>query len=133
MPNMNMGNMGMGMMNPMMGNGMPGFGMANGFPGGMQGNANAGMWGGPGAGQGMGMNNAGTGAGVGQNMNMGPANPRMNGNNGGYNPQQQHGPGFKNFSHQPADDEDAYFRKPVNPHRHQNRQRRARPSDYREL
>ena len=47
--------------------------------------------------------------------------------------QQQHGPGFKNFSHQPADDEDAYFRKPVNPHRHQNRQRRVRPSDYREL
>lgn len=30
-------------------------------------------------------------------------------------------------------DEDAYFRKPVNPHRHQNRQRRVRPSDYREL
>ncbi|KAK4451901.1 protein MPE1 [Podospora aff. communis PSN243] len=124
-PNMNMGNMGMGMMNPMMGNGMHGFGM-NGFSGGMQGNAN-GMWGGPAAGQGMGMNNAG------QNMNMGPAGPRMNGNNGAYNPQQQHGPGFKNFSHQPADEEDAYFRKPVNPHRHQNRQRRARPSDYREL
>jgi protein MPE1 len=40
----------------------------------------------------------------------------------------------KNFSsHQPADEEDAYFRKPVNPHRHQNRQRRVRPSDYREL
>ncbi|KAK0727185.1 DWNN domain-containing protein [Lasiosphaeria miniovina] len=39
----------------------------------------------------------------------------------------------KNFSHQPADDDDAYFRKPVNPHRHQNRQRRVRPSDYREL
>ncbi|KAK0652283.1 DWNN domain-containing protein [Cercophora newfieldiana] len=126
MPNMNMG---MGMMNPMMGNGMGGYGM-NGFQGGMQGNAN-GMWAGPGAGQGMGMNNAGVGAGVGQNMNMAP---RMNGNNGGYNPQlQQQGPGFKNFSHQPADEEDAYFRKPVNPHRHQNRQRRARPSDYREL
>ncbi|KAK3995051.1 protein MPE1 [Cladorrhinum sp. PSN332] len=39
----------------------------------------------------------------------------------------------KNFAHQPAADEDAYFRKPVNPHRHQNRQRRVRPSDYREL
>jgi len=124
MPNMNMGNMGMGMMNPMMGNGMPGFGM-NGFAGGMQGNPN-GMWGGPAAGQNMNMGNTGAG----QNMNMGPAGPRMN----GYNPQQQqHGPGFKNFTHQPADEEDAYFRKPVNPHRHQNRQRRARPSDYREL
>jgi len=135
MPGMNMGNMNMGMMNPMMGNGMPGYpAMNNGFAGGMQANANAGMWGGPAAGQGMGMNNAGTGAGVGQNMNMGTTGPRMNVNNGGYNPQQQqHGPGFKNFSHQPADDEDAYFRKPVNPHRHQNRQRRARPSDYREL
>lgn len=32
-----------------------------------------------------------------------------------------------------GNDEDAYFRKPVNPHRHQNRQRRVRPSDYREL
>jgi protein MPE1 len=30
-------------------------------------------------------------------------------------------------------DGDAYFRKPVNPHRHQGRQRKARPSDYREL
>jgi len=145
MPMSNM-NMGMGMMNPMMGNGMPGYGM-NGFQGGMQGmqgNTNAG-WGAPAApaGQAMNMNNAGVGAGAGQNMSMGP---RMNGNNGGYNPQQhqqqqqqqqhqqqQHGPGFKNFSHQPADEEDAYFRKPVNPHRHQNRQRRARPSDYREL
>ncbi|KAK0627145.1 DWNN domain-containing protein [Immersiella caudata] len=123
MSNMNMGNMGMGMMNPMMGNGMQGFGM-NGFAGAMQGNAN-GMWGGPAAGQSMNMGNSGAG----QNMNMGPAGPQMN----GYNPQQQHGPGFKNFSHQPADEEDAYFRKPVNPHRHQNRQRRARPSDYREL
>ena len=32
------------------------------------------------------------------------------------------------------DDDNAYFRQPVNPHRHQNRQKRApRPSDYREL
>jgi len=142
MPNMNMG---MNMMNPMMGNGMPGFGMPNngmpnngmpnnGFPGGMQGNPNANMWGGHGAaGQGMGMNHN-----PGQNMNMGPSGSHMNANanhnnngGGGYNP--QHAPGFKNFAHQPADEEDAYFRKPVNPHRHQHRQRRARPSDYREL
>lgn len=40
---------------------------------------------------------------------------------------------YKQFGHQAGDDEDAYFRKPVNPHRHQNRQRRVRPSDYREL
>ncbi|KAI9826190.1 MAG: hypothetical protein M1826_006705 [Phylliscum demangeonii] len=31
------------------------------------------------------------------------------------------------------DNDSAYFRKPVNPHRHQARQKRARPSDYREL
>ena len=31
------------------------------------------------------------------------------------------------------EEDNAYFRKPVNPHRHQGRQRRARPSDYREL
>lgn len=30
-------------------------------------------------------------------------------------------------------EDDAYFRKPINPQRHQNRQRRVRPSDYREL
>ncbi|KAG7289567.1 hypothetical protein NEMBOFW57_005938 [Staphylotrichum longicolle] len=42
--------------------------------------------------------------------------------------------GHRNFSYQPAaEEDDAYFRKPVNPHRHQNRQRRVRPSDYREL
>jgi len=33
----------------------------------------------------------------------------------------------------PNEEDNAYFRKPVNPHRHQNRQRRARPSDYTEL
>ena len=33
----------------------------------------------------------------------------------------------------PNEENDAYFRKPVNPHRHQARQRRVRPSDYREL
>jgi protein MPE1 len=131
MPNMNMANM--GMMNPMMGNGMPGYPMNNGFQNGMQA---AGMWGAPNQGV-MGMNAAGVG--VGQNMNsMGLAGgTRMNNNtyNDGYNHQQQHqhGPGYKNFTHQPADEEDAYFRKPVNPHRHQNRQKRARPSDYREL
>ncbi|KAF2147351.1 uncharacterized protein K452DRAFT_304206 [Aplosporella prunicola CBS 121167] len=33
----------------------------------------------------------------------------------------------------PNEEDNAYFRKPVNPHRHQNRQRRARPSDWTEL
>ena len=33
----------------------------------------------------------------------------------------------------PNEEDNAYFRKPVNPHRHQARQRRVRPSDYREL
>jgi protein MPE1 len=31
------------------------------------------------------------------------------------------------------EEDNAYMRQPVNPHRHQNRQKRARPSDYREL
>lgn len=31
------------------------------------------------------------------------------------------------------EEDNAYFRQPVNPHRHQARQRRIRPSDYREL
>ena len=31
------------------------------------------------------------------------------------------------------DEDNAYMRQPVNPHRHQNRNKRARPSDYREL
>lgn len=65
--------------------------------------------------------------------------PNMNMNGGGFNQhhnQQQNmpfHPNHRNFTNQPADDEDAYFRKPVNPHRHQNRQKRVRPSDYREL
>jgi protein MPE1 len=33
----------------------------------------------------------------------------------------------------PNEEDNAYFRKPVNPHRHQGRQRRVRPSDYTEL
>ncbi|KAI9840471.1 MAG: hypothetical protein M1838_004054 [Thelocarpon superellum] len=45
-------------------------------------------------------------------------------------PNQQ--PNHFNEPHQPEEDT-AYFRQPVNPHRHQARQRRMRPSDYREL
>lgn len=135
----NYGNMpmNMGMMNPMM-NPM----MATGMGGGFQGMTNM-AGGGPGGFNSMGPNggnmwqggpdmsmNGGGNMGRGMNMNHG----------GGYGggPQQLHHQqpmmmGQKNFSHQPADDDDAYFRKPVNPHRHQNRQRRVRPSDYREL
>lgn len=127
MPNMGM-NLGMGMggmMNPMMMNpmmGMPGFNNLNGggFPliNGMDGNNNGG-WN---------MNSDGAGNGLnGGNMNGG-------GGMNGFNLMKQ-----PNFT-QPGggsgggdDDDDAYFRKPVNPHRHQNRQRRVRPSDYREL
>jgi len=54
----------------------------------------------------------------------------------------QQGPGISAFSNQQRttfsapfarEEDNAYFRQPVNPHRHQARQRRIRPSDYREL
>ncbi|KAI9808731.1 MAG: hypothetical protein M1825_003883 [Sarcosagium campestre] len=75
--------------------------------------------------------------GVGMNMNMNNMN-HMNTANGmppgvgpnGIFPNQQRNV----FNEPPMSGEDnAYFRKPVNPHRHQARQRRVRPSDYREL
>lgn len=123
MPGMGMGNMANPMMmpmmpmNPMMG--MPGIGMngmntmnganMNGnFPN-MNGN---GMF-----------NNYGD-----MSTGMNGMNPGMNtagfGGNGGYQ--------MRTFT-QSGGEDDAYFRKPVNPHRHQNRQKRVRPSDYREL
>ncbi|KAK4151741.1 protein MPE1 [Chaetomidium leptoderma] len=130
MPNMNMG-----MMNPMM-NPMMGGSMGGGY-GGMNNMAGYnGGWGGPGGD--MGMNNMNNMNNAGGPNHMGGGG-RMNGmgmgmGGGGYGGgQQQHFQQHKNFSYQPADEEDAYFRKPVNPHRHQNRQRRVRPSDYREL
>ncbi|KAK3944111.1 DWNN domain-containing protein [Diplogelasinospora grovesii] len=133
MSNMNGMPMGMNpMMNPMM-NGMPGMNpMMGGFPGG------------PGPHHG---NNGGNGNGI--PVANGNNNMNMNmGSRGGFNNMNHHGGGgfqnnsnawhhqqqqYKQYGHQPADDDDAYFRKPVNPHRHQNRQRRIRPSDYREL
>lgn len=105
--NMNMGNMGnMGM--PMMG----GMGMPNmmTMPFGMNNNFGGNM-----NGWDMGMNGMN-----GMNGNMG-----MHGGMNGF----QNG----NFPQGGGADEEAYFRKPVNPHRHQNKQRRVRPSDYREL
>ncbi|KAI0202006.1 DWNN domain-containing protein [Astrocystis sublimbata] len=113
-PNMNMGMMGMPpMMNPMMGmNGAFNPAMMNGMFGG-----NFGMNGG-------GMGNMGF-----MNMN-GGGNGFANNNLNSTNHHQQHS--RTNFT-TPNDDDEAYFRKPVNPGRHQNRQRRVRPSDYREL
>lgn len=80
----------------------------------------------------MGGNHGNNGPGWGMQGQMnGNMGGHMNGHmNGGYN---NHMAPFKQFSNQPATEDDAYFRKPVNPHRHQNRQRRVRPSDYREL
>jgi len=57
-------------------------------------------------------------------------------------PQFQQSSGMNSFSNQQRtsfsepfakEEDNAYFRQPVNPHRHQARQRRIRPSDYREL
>ncbi|KAF2972949.1 hypothetical protein GQX73_g601 [Xylaria multiplex] len=104
-PNMNMGMLNMNpMMNPMMNmNGAFNPAMMNGMFGG-----------------GFGMNSGGMG-------NMGFMN--MNAPTNGFNNQPQQRSNFTT----PNNDDEAYFRKPVNPGRHQNRQRRVRPSDYREL
>jgi protein MPE1 len=81
-------------------------------------------------------------------------NPQMNGMNGmsgipsgpraltqapnqGFQKFAPTGPATHKFSnqqrHMGKDEDNAYMRQPVNPHRHQNRQKRVRPSDYREL
>lgn len=110
-PNMNIGMMGMNpMMNPMMN-------MTGAFNPAMMNN----MFGGNFPMNGGGMGNMGF-----MNMNGGPMNGATN---GFHNNQQQVRPNFTT----PNNDDEAYFRKPVNPGRHQNRQRRVRPSDYREL
>ncbi|KAI9818292.1 MAG: hypothetical protein M1832_004410 [Thelocarpon impressellum] len=124
------------MMNPMMMNGFgpggPGFGGMGGmaFPGQQNGMYGGGYGGGmmPNGAYGqpppqMPMGNGGMGMGNGGNMqasNMNGVHPAMAANAGFANQQQ-------------TEDDNAYFRKPVNPHRHQARQRRMRPSDYHEL
>jgi len=121
MPMMN--GYGMGMPNPMMMNPMMG-GMNNfgGYP-----NMNGMNGFGGGAGGFGGMGNMGM-----MNNNMGGA-PQTNGAGAGA------AGGFPNqqktvFAEPlPNEEDNAYFRKPVNPHRHQGRQKRARPSDYREV
>ncbi|RDA87174.1 hypothetical protein CP532_4281 [Ophiocordyceps camponoti-leonardi (nom. inval.)] len=109
MPNMNM-NMNMNMGMPMMG--MPMMGMSPGFPAMNGGGGFGGM-----NGAGWGMNGVDMGQGGHMGMSQGMASGFQQ--HAGFNPSNG--------------DEDAYFRKPVNPHRHQNKQRRVRPSDYREL
>ena len=128
MPNMNMMNgygMGMGS-NPMM-NMNPMMGM-NGFGNSMN-NGMGNMYGGGGAGGFGGMGNMGM---MGNSMGGGQQNIQngaVSGAAGGFSNQQK-----TVFAEPlPNEEDNAYFRKPVNPHRHQGRQRRARPSDYREL
>ena len=68
-----------------------------------------------------------------------PSGPRaqMQAQNQGFQKFPPTGPSANKFSnqqrHMGKDEDNAYMRQPVNPHRHQNRQKRARPSDYREL
>lgn len=142
MPNMGMP-MGMPMMNP----GMMGMPMGGGFPPmdnnmfhGMMPGMNGNMMGGgmnppmnPAMNGGMNGSHMNGGGMMGQGMNGGGMNGyqrNRNFHNQGYN----QGPG-NHFNNQMGggSEEDAYFRKPVNPHRHHNRQKRVRPSDYREL
>lgn len=144
-PNMNMGfNPMMGMpgmnmmpMNPMMMNGgwggMGGYGM-NGMGGFSQQNQPRNMYNGGSNNHNnggnfnlMGMPNGG--AYGGQQWQGGNQAGWNNGNMNGMAPQQQNG--ISNGAN--GEDEDAYFRKPVNPHRHQARNRRQRSVDYREM
>jgi protein MPE1 len=123
MPMMNGFGMGMGMVNPMMPmmmNPMIGGAMNyGGFPG--MNNMN-------------GMNGFG-GAGFGMGNMGGGMNQQIPTQGGGA----QEAAGFSNqqktvFAEPlPNEEDNAYFRQPVNPHRHQGRLRRARPSDYTEL
>ncbi|KAL9068051.1 MAG: hypothetical protein Q9157_006626 [Trypethelium eluteriae] len=145
------------MMNPMMmsqngwGGGAAGVGGMNGMGGGFPGN-NGGAMGFPQQGP-NGWNPAQQGN-WGMNGNQQYPNQRNNGwqgqmtnGNGGMGrggggggggagmsfPNQQRGTMGNGGSGGGTGDDDAYFRKPVNPHRHQNRQKRIRPSDYTEL
>jgi protein MPE1 len=130
MHNMSMAPMmgtGTSMMNPMMGlngfpmNGLMGMSMSPGVFGGMSYGATIGSLGMATTANGASGANGGNGA-----VTSGTG---LNGSAGSFPNQQK-----TVFAAPMANEEDnAYFRKPVNPHRHQGRQRRARPSDYREL
>lgn len=135
--NMNM-MMGGAMGNPMMMNGgFPGMGFMNGMNGmngGFQQNQQRNMYG---NGNGNGFNPMMQNGGYGQqfqgnqNQNWNNNNPmnHMNGMNGGA----QQMPNNFNQAAQGGLEDDAYIRKPVNPHRHQARSRRQRSVDYREM
>jgi len=112
--------MGSSVMNPMMGMNFP---MNSGFPN-MNGMGAGGIYG-------NGMGYGGNMGGMGMGMNGAASGGSMNnvGNPGGFPNQQK----TVFAAPLPNEEDNAYFRKPVNPHRHQGRQRRARPSDYREL
>jgi protein MPE1 len=114
---MGMGGMGMGM-------GMPGFPMMNGFPG---------------------MNMGGYPNGMGMNMNGGGGGGNMGWQQQQQNFQQQQGfhqqQGYQqqqpwmnnNGANGNGANDGAYFRQPVNPHRHQGKQRRQRSVDYKQM
>ncbi|KAJ4415286.1 Protein mpe1 [Gnomoniopsis sp. IMI 355080] len=123
----NFGPMGMNpMMNPMMMNG--GFntgGMNGGFPTRPMNGGGPKGFGGP-------QMNGGMNGGVNGNFNRGPPTGPRNGNFAAQQNMNMAPNMVPNVNANGIED-DAYFRKPVNPHRHQNRQRRVRPSDYREL
>lgn len=88
-------------------------------------------------GQGMqatGMNGQGmNGHGINGNSNMN-GNRSLQGNNNNFRGRGGIPTGPKRFQNQqPNQAEEAYMRKPVNPHRHQGRQKRVRPTDFKEL
>jgi protein MPE1 len=133
----------MGGMGPMnMGMPMNGMGMSMGMGMGMGMMPNYNM-------MNMGMNGMGMGMGMGMGVNgMGGGFNGLNGMNGGgmawqnQNPNQAQNQqpwmnGNRNANGIPtgpaADNGGAYFRQPVNPHRHQNKQRRQRSVDYKQM
>lgn len=140
---MMMGGMNGGMgMNPMMMNGMFNQG---GNGGGFQ---NGGMMNGGGGRGGFNGNNNFGGRGGGHYNNNNNGNPMMNNGGAFYNQQWNNnngggGYGMNNFAGgnqgmamgmgMGMGDDGAYFRQPVNPARHQSKQRRVRPSDYKQL
>lgn len=111
-----------GMPNGMMNNAFMMGGGYGGMP--MNGMNGMNMFGGPQNNFGNGMGNMGM-----MNNGMGRGVPTGPSGNGQFANQQKNA-----FAESiPNQEDNAYFRQPVNPHRHQGRQRRARPSDYREL
>lgn len=112
--------MGMGMGMPMMPNMMPNM---NGFNPMMMGNMGF-----PNMNGMNGMNGMGN-----MNMNMGMNGSGMGGNMGWNNQQQQQPPWMRNGTPQNNGGDGAYFRQPVNPHRHQGKQKRQRSVDYKQM